>query len=91
MPATTNRRTATGRPTRSPAPFGFTVTTGRQIRLATIVMLLAAAMVSGCSTKVTVGDAASDIVDPVRIQDTITRRLQATPDAHLGSVVCPRA
>lgn len=47
-------------------------------------------MVSGCSTKVTVGDAASDIVDPVKIQDTITRRLQGTPDARLGSVVCPK-
>ena len=29
-------------------------------------------------------------VDPVRIQDAVTRRLQGTPDARLLGVVCPK-
>jgi hypothetical protein len=49
-------------------------------RLATVLPLLpAAAVVSGCSAKVTLGDAASDTIDPLRIQDAITRRLQGLP------------
>lgn len=92
MPATTSRTSApaTLRPTARPR-FRSTPAQGWLDRLATVLpLLLAAAFVSGCSAKVTIGDAASDMVDPVSIQDAITRRLPGTPNARLGSVVCPK-
>jgi hypothetical protein len=92
VPATTSRPSAPAnlRPTARPR-FRSIPAQGWLDRLATVLpLLLAAAVVSGCSAKVTIGDAASDTVDPVRIQDAITRRLQGTPDARLGSVVCPK-
>jgi Domain of unknown function (DUF4333) len=87
MPATTSLRAATGRLTTSPAPFWFTVTTGRVGRLATIItLLLTAALLAGCT--VTVG--ARDTVDPARVSASLTRWLEdQSPDVRVGSIACP--
>jgi hypothetical protein len=88
MPATISRRAATGRPiSTSGTPLWFTVSTGRVGRLATIItLLLAAALLAGCT--VTVGG--RDTVDPARVSASLTRWLQArSPDVRVGSITCP--
>ena len=88
MPATTNRRAATGRLiATSRAPLWFTVTTGRVGRLVTIItLLLAAAVLAGCT--ITVG--ARDTVDPASMSASITRWLKDQyPDVRVGSITCP--
>jgi hypothetical protein len=88
MPATISRRAATGRPIpTSGTPLWFTVSTGR---LATIItLLLAAALMAGCSGTVTFGG--SDTVDPTRVSASLARLLKKQfPDVRVGSIACPR-
>jgi Domain of unknown function (DUF4333) len=90
MPATTNRRTATGRLTTSRVPW-FAATTGRVGRLATITtLLLAAALLVGCSGTVTVGGPHYSTVNPAAMSAEITRSLRARyPDVRVGRTTCP--
>jgi hypothetical protein len=54
-----------------------------------ITLLLAAALLAGCSARVTIGG--SDTVDPAKTADTISRKLrEQVPDVRVGSVVCPK-
>jgi Domain of unknown function (DUF4333) len=77
MPATTIGMAANG----GPIP-----TSGRRGRLATIITLLAAALLGGCT--ITIGG--RDTVDPARMSDSITRWLQEQfPDLRVGSIACP--
>ena len=92
MPATTNRRAATGQPiATSPTTLWFTVTTGRMGPLVTITtLLLAAVMVASCSATVTVGAPHYTTVNPAAMSAKITRSLQARyPDVRVGSTTCP--
>ena len=91
MPATTSHRAATGRLIASSrTPLWFTVTTGRVGRLATMIaLLLAAALLAGCSGTVTIGG--SDTVDPTRMSASIARLLKEQfPDVRVGGIACPR-
>jgi hypothetical protein len=90
MPATTNRRAATGRPiATSPTPLWLPVTTGRMGRLVAIItLLLAAVLVASCSATVTVG--ARDTVDPARVSASLTKMLKDRfPEVRVGSIACP--
>jgi len=53
----------------------------------TITLLLAAALLAGCSPSIKLGG--SDTVDPARMTNAIRRQLQV-PDGQLGSVACPK-
>lgn len=90
MPATTSRGAATGRLTTSRGPW-FTATAGRVGRLATIIaLLLAAALLAGCSGTVTIGAPHYTTVNPAAMSAEITRSLQARyPDVRVGSTTCP--
>jgi Domain of unknown function (DUF4333) len=90
MPATTNRRAATGQPiATSRAPLWFTVTTGRVGRLVRMItLLLAAVLAASCSATVTVG--ARDTVDPARVSASLTTWLKDRyPDVQVGGIACP--
>jgi hypothetical protein len=90
MPVITGHRAATAEPTSpSGALLRFTVTGGRASWLVTIsTLLLAAAVVAGCT--VTVG-ARRGAVDPARISASLTRWLKEQyPGLRVGSVDCPR-
>ena len=90
MPATTNRRAATGQPiATSRAPLWFTVTTGRKGPLVAVTtLLLAAVLAASCSATVTVG--ARDTVDPARVSASLTTWLKDRyPDVQVGGIACP--
>jgi Domain of unknown function (DUF4333) len=78
MPATIVRMAASG----GPIP-----TSGRGGRLATtITLLLAAAVLAGCT--ITIGG--RDTVDPASMSDSITRWLKEQfPDLRVGAIECP--
>jgi hypothetical protein len=90
MPAITGRTTATRGPTPTPhAPLRFPASGGQGERLLTMItLLLAAALLAGCTARVTFG---RHTVDPAGMADAISKRLQEEmPDAHVGSVTCPK-
>ncbi len=91
MPAITSRNTATRGLTPTPrALVRSPATGGHGGRLATtITLLLAAALLAGCSASIKIGG--SHTVDPARMADTISRQLRdKIPDARVGSVACPK-
>jgi len=55
----------------------------------TITLLLAAALLAGCSANIKIGG--SHTVDQAKMADTISRRLrEQMPDVRVGSVACPK-
>ena len=77
MPAVISRKAATRGPTSTPrALFRFPARGGQVERLGTMItLLLAAALLAGCSARVTIGRS-SDTVDPAKIAYTISRQLR---------------
>ncbi len=90
MPAIISQAATHGRTPTPHAPFRFTPATGGTGRLVTtITLLLAAALLAGCSARITIGG--SHTVDSAKMADAVRRQLQEkNPDLRVGSTVCPK-
>ena len=92
MPAVIRRKAASRGPTSTPrALVRFPARGGQVERLVTMItLLLATALLAGCSARVTIGRS-SDTVDPARMADAISRQLrEQVPDVGVGGVACPK-
>jgi Domain of unknown function (DUF4333) len=90
MPAITSRKAATHGPTATPHTlFRSPAREGQAGRLLTMItLLLAAALLAGCTARVTFG---RRTVDQASTADAISRKLrEQVPDVRVGSVACPK-